>query len=265
MKIKYIKYAAEILYNSRMNMERLEKLPTNCIPLNKKDAYLIQENLVYKYLSSNGNISEIGKKVGCTNKAAQNQINVNEPFYGSLLSRYSKKSNNSLKIKNFFKPFIEPEFSFKIEKNIPIKNAPYSSEKIYKYIKTVLPSIEIVDSRFNDWTKVGINNLIADNGVNSFWIHGKETDKINEYNFLNHNVKVYINNKIVKQGNSKNVLSNPINSITWLVNNLAKQKKYLIKNSYISTGTCTPAIPVNKGDKVIADFGKLGKIRVNFI
>ena len=32
------------------------------------------------------------------------------------------------------------------------------------------------------------------------------------------------------------------------------------KNSYISTGTCTPAIPIKKGDKVIADFGKLGNV-----
>ena len=36
--------------------------------------------------------------------------------------------------------------------------------------------------------------------------------------------------------------------------------KSLPKNSYISTGTCTPAIPIQKGDEVIADFGKLGDV-----
>ena len=69
----------------------------------------------------------------------------------------------------------------------------------------------------------------------------------------------------MEEGNSKNVLKNPINSITWLVNSLAKQRKYLPQNSYISTGTCTPAIQVSRGDKVVADFGKLGKVKVNFI
>ena len=45
-----------------------------------------------------------------------------------------------------------------------------------------------------------------------------------------------------------------------VVNNLALSGKSLPKNSYISTGTCTPAIPVQKGDKVMANFGKLGNV-----
>ena len=36
--------------------------------------------------------------------------------------------------------------------------------------------------------------------------------------------------------------------------------KSLPKNSYVSTGTCTPAIPIKKGDEVMADFGKLGNV-----
>jgi 2-oxo-3-hexenedioate decarboxylase len=56
-------------------------------------------------------------------------------------------------------------------------------------------------------------------------------------------------------------MGNPINSLTWLINNLALIGKSLPKNSYISTGTCTPAIPIKKGDKVMADFGKLGNVR----
>ena len=265
MKIQYINKAADILYNSRINLKRIQSLPLQCNPSNKKEGYLIQDALINKYLLSKRNILVIGKKVGCTNKAAQDQINVNEPFYGNIISSYSAKSDCSLKTNNFFKPFIEPEFSFKIKKDIPIIDTPYSFEKICEYIELVLPSIEIVDSRFKDWTKVGINNLIADNAVNAFWIHGNETKKLNEYNFSNHKVNVYINNKIVEEGNSRNVLKNPINSITWLVNSLAKQGKYLSQNNYVSTGTCTPAIQVNKGDKVVADFGKLGKVEVNFI
>ena len=67
-------------------------------------------------------IKIIGKKVGCTNKEAQKQINVNEPFYGNLLSKYSKKSNTKLKFSSFFKPFIEPEFSFILAKTLKIEN-----------------------------------------------------------------------------------------------------------------------------------------------
>ena len=138
--------AANILYNCRIKLKRIDNLPINLIPQNKKEAYKIQDELVKKYIISNHNSSKIiGMKVGCTNKAAQDQINVKEPFYGNLFSIYSGISNCSINSKDFFKPFIEPEFSFKIGKELELDNAPYSSTEIYTYIESVLPSIEIVD------------------------------------------------------------------------------------------------------------------------
>ena len=265
MKISNINRAADILLESRIKLNRIENLPRNCTPVNKEEAYKIQNKLVNKYLLLDKKNKIIGKKVGCTNKAAQIQINVHEPFYGNLFSTYSSESNCIIQSKNFFGPFIEPEFSFKISKTLDISDAPYSINQIYNVIESVLPSIELVDSRFNDWKKVGIYNLIADNAVNAFWIYGKEINKINDINFSNHEVTLSINDKIIEKGNSSNVLDNPINSITWLVNTLAKQGRALTKNSYISTGTCTSAISIKKGDKICADFGTLGKVNFLFL
>ena len=121
-----------------------------------------------------------------------------------------------------------------------------------------MPSIEIVDSRFNDWTSIGINNIIADNGANAFWIKSRKEYNLSNINLNNHIVKVYINNKLLEIGNSNNVLSNPIHSLHWLLNTLSKKGKHLPKGSYVSTGTCTSAIPLNNKDIVIADFGSLG-------
>ena len=133
-------------------------------------------------------------------------------------------------------------------------------EIVSESISAVLPSIELVDSRFEDWTIVGVKNLIADNAVHAHWIYGEKINNLNSINFNNHSVDLLINGKLIDKGNSNNVMGNPINSLTWLINNLALSGKLLPKNSYISTGTCTPAIPIKKGDKVIADFGKLGNV-----
>ena len=265
MKIEKFNKAADILFNSRINLNRIAKLPRDCTPKNNKEAYTIQNALVDKYLLANKKNIVIGMKIGCTNKEAQEQLNINEPFYGNIFSFYSSKSNCSLNITEFFKPFIEPEFSFKINKKLDISKAPHTYEAVYKCIDLVLPSIEIVDSRFEDWTIAGIDNIIADNAANAYWIHGDEVYNLDLFNFNDHPVLLYINNKIVHRGNSNKVLNNPIHSLTWLINTLAQQGKNLDKNTYISTGTCTPATPVNKGDKICADFGKLGKVKFNFI
>ena len=64
--------------------------------------------------------------------------------------------------------------------------------------------------------------------------------------------------KVVDRFN--NVLNNPLNSLIWLINTLQKQGKNLNKNNYISTGTCTSAIPLSKKSKILVDFGILGTV-----
>jgi len=260
MDIAKINKAAEILYNSRINLKRIKKLPEDCVPQSYKEAYDIQEKLVNKYLIADKNNLLIGKKIGCTNKAAQIQLNINESFFGNMFSNNISKSNCIINSENYFSPFVEPEFSFIMKNELDILKAPYKPEIVCEAISAVLPSIELVDSRFEDWTVVGVKNLIADNAVHAHWIYGDEINKLNSINFNNHSVDLFINGNLIDKGNSNNVMGNPINSLTWLINNLALSGKSLPKNSYISTGTCTPAIPIKRGDKVTADFGKLGNV-----
>ena len=46
MDISKINKAAKILYNSRINLKRIKKLPEDCVPQTLKEAYDIQEELV---------------------------------------------------------------------------------------------------------------------------------------------------------------------------------------------------------------------------
>ena len=76
MKIDKINKAANILYNSRINLKKIKELPKDCTPKSMDEAYLIQDELTKKYLTSDNKNKLIGKKVACTNKAAQAQLNI---------------------------------------------------------------------------------------------------------------------------------------------------------------------------------------------
>tara|TARA_Y100000590_G_scaffold389256_1_gene464151 strand:+ start:1059 stop:1859 length:801 start_codon:yes stop_codon:yes gene_type:complete len=260
MKIDKINKAANILYNSRINLKKIKELPKDCTPKSMDEAYLIQDELTKKYLTSDNKNKLIGKKVACTNKAAQAQLNIKGSFFGNMFSNNISISNCKINPNFFFSPFVEPEFSFIISNELEISKAPYNVETVYNSISAVLPSIELVDSRYNDWTSVGVNNLIADNAVHAHWVFGKSIKNLGLFDFSNHSVKLFINDKLIEEGNASNVMGNPINSLTWLINNLALVGKKLPKNHYVTTGTCTKAIPISKGDQVKADFGKLGLV-----
>ena len=100
METKYINSAAKTLFNLKLNAKNILNLGKNLTPKNIQEAYLIQEELHNNYLLLNDNIC-IGKKVGCTNKEAQIQIGVSEPFYGNLFSNYSSSNYCKLKSTNF--------------------------------------------------------------------------------------------------------------------------------------------------------------------
>ena len=252
--------AANILYNSRINLKKIKELPKDCTPQSFEEAYSIQDELTKKYLSANKKTVLIGKKIGCTNKAAQIQLNVKESFFGNIFSDNISKSNCIINSEKYFSPYVEPEFSFVMKNELDISKAPYNVNTVYESILAILPSIEIVDSRYEDWTSVGVNNLIADNAVHAHWVFGTEVKDLSNFNLNNHSVDLLINKKLIEKGNSNNVMGNPINSLTWLINNLALMGKVLPKNHYISTGTCTKAIPISRGDNITADFGTLGTI-----
>ena len=255
-----ISKAADILYNSRINLKKIKALPEDCIPNSTKEAYEIQDEIAKKYIEKNKETLIVGKKIGCTNKAAQIQLNVKESFFGNIFSDNISKSNCIINSKKYFSPYVEPEFSFIMKNELDISKAPYNVSTVYKSILAILPSIEIVDSRYEDWTSVGVNNLIADNAVHAHWVFGTKVNDLSNFNLNNHSVDLLINEQLIEKGNSNNVMGNPINSLTWLINNLALIGKELPKNHYISTGTCTKAIPISKGDNITADFGKLGTV-----
>ena len=212
-----INKAADILYNSRIKIKRIKELPKDCAPKSMQEAYVIQDELTKRYLSTNEKTEIIGKKIGCTNKAAQIQLNIRESFFGNMFSNNISKSNTIINPSKYFSPFVEPEFSFVMKNELDVSKAPYSPNIVYESISEVLPSIELVDSRYEDWTSIGVNNLIADNAVHAHWVFGTEISNLNLFNFNNHSVDLFINGKLIDKGNSSNVMGNPINSLTWLI------------------------------------------------
>ena len=265
MEIKNILLAAKILFKHRLNCTGLNTLPKYLIPQNINEAYKIQNELKILYLTLNENYC-IGKKVGCTNKFAQEQLNVFEPFYGNLFSKFSQINGCILKSKNFYKPFIEPEISFRLKEDININEGPYHYNDAFKLFDIMYPSIELVDFRFGKNIKqVGIHNLIITNGASEFYIKSNNIFNLSEIDLNNQKVKLLINNKIIDEGNTNNVLGNPINSAIWLINKLINIGEPMLRGQCITTGTCTKAIEVVKNSIIKADFGRLGCVEFEYI
>ena len=264
--MKYIdaQDSAKFLFKHRQNKSSINDLPNKLTPKTYYEAYIIQEELKLLYLSLKDNIS-IGKKVGCTSLDGQKQLDISEPFYGNLFSRFYEVEPKNISSKKFSKPFIEPEIALRVKEDINISQAPFSIKDIDDLFDGFVCSLEIVDFRFNKNLKdIGAYNLIATNGASEFWIRNSEVFSMNNINFDDHKIKISFNNVIVGQGNVNKVMENPLNSGLWLINKIAEKGETLLKGQFISTGTCTKAHELTPNNKVSADFGKFGKIEFHY-
>ncbi len=255
--------AAETLFDMRLHKRMVAGLPPEARPASLADGYRVQELLVARRIAQLGG-KAIGYKAAATNETAQKQMDVDGPFFGTLLSATSHKSPAMLRASDFTLRIVEAEFGFEMGADVPPSPVPYTAETVAPFVAFAIPAIEVVDHRFNDWRAVGAPTLAADNAIHGVWIEGRPVHYRPSFNLSAHPVEVIVNGKPWRTGSGANVLGDPLNVVAWLANELPKHGRQLKRGEKISTGTTAEVYFANEGDRVTADFGVLGSAEVRF-
>src|SRR5258708_995795 len=249
----------ELLARARINHQRLPELPAAIRPKTPGEAYVVQDELVDRLLAHYGG-SVIGYKIACTNVTAQRQLGVDAPFAGRLLSAFFHENPSRVESGQFFMRVVEAEFAFEMARDLPPSAAPRSRQEIADSVKGVIPGIEIVDSRFDDWTTIGAPSLIADNACNAAWVKGRLLTDWQSIDLAAQAVRVTVNGKLLREGAGSNVLGHPLHALEWLVHNLSGRGLGLKAGQYVTTGVTTEVYMAERGDQITADFGPVGSV-----
>jgi 2-keto-4-pentenoate hydratase len=255
--------AAQILIEARISKFRIPELPVSARPTVEVDAYGAQRNLVERLLRHYGG-EVIGYKIACTNALAQRQLSVTGPFYGHLLSPFCYNSPAQLDSAQFDMRLIEAEFAFRIGRDLPPVDSPRSREEIADAIDGLLPGIELVDSRYDSWTTVGVLSLISDNACNAGWVRGTLIQDWKRFYLASQAVRLYVNDQLKQEGNGAAVLGHPLNALQWLVEKLNSHGLGLKAGQFVTTGVTTGVYEAVQGDSIRADFGDVGQVEVRF-
>lgn len=254
--------AAEALMNVRRNRARIERLPDGMAPDTPEEGYAIQKVFRPIYSGEAGG-TQIGWKIGCTNEKAQAHLGIDEPFYGGIYANTTQVSPAEFQASGFFMTVIEAEIGFRLRDPLPAAAAPYDPGSVADAIECAFPCMEIVDSRYHEWTTIGAPHIVADNGSHGGWVHGNPVDNWHELDLAEVEVTLKANSELVREGNGFAVMGNPLNALTWLANVRAVYANDGLKaGDVISTGTTIDVYDAKAGDELIADFGPLGEVRL---
>jgi 2-keto-4-pentenoate hydratase len=220
-------------------------------------AYAIQKELVTLRKARGEKV--VGKKIGLTSFAVQKQLGVDQPDYGILFDTMDVSRSKSIDSSKLILPKVEGELAFILGKDITSKNI--TMDILVDAIAEVRASIEVVDSRVEDWN-IQISDTIADNASGSHFILGEDNKLLNNLNPETISMKLYKNGKLSSEGNGRACMDNPLNAALWLAQKMNNQGEPLCKGEVLLSGALGPMVSVIKGDDIRMDMDGFASIHL---
>ncbi len=201
----------------------------------------------------------IGYKIAGTNPAARAHLKIEAPFFGRLYDAMTSLSPATVAYADLLRVH-EPEIAIEIGRDLDPAEAPFDAARIEAATRAVMPAIEIIGTPFTPWAQAGAANLVADNAAHGHWIRGAPLRDWSGLDLMDGAVSLSIDGEVKATGKGRNVDGGAFGAAAWLANALAERGRGLKRGDYITTGSVTPPIPVEPGQRVLADFGPLGAI-----
>jgi 2-keto-4-pentenoate hydratase len=259
MDLSHVQQAAQFLWDCRVAKRPVAALPPELTPRSLADAYSIQEKLV-TLLSEN----VAGWKVGLTTPQAQAANHTDRPISGRLLEDRVYRSPTVLAGDGFFLRVVEAELAFVFHKSFNSEDGPFTRDQIISGIDCVRPAIEICESRFIDCDILELPSIVADNSNHGALVLGNAITSFQDIDASNLVVTLSSNNHDSIVGNTNSVLGDPVNSLLWLINDEAGPPRVIEAGQIVASGACA-AITLARGPvRILADFGALGNVVVDF-
>lgn len=246
--------ASDILVRHWRDGTTLDELPPPLRPADRAEAYLIQAHL--ERLSAR---PLAGWKIAATSLAGQRHIAVDGPLAGRLLAEMVHPDGAALTFGANRMRVAEAEFAFRMARDLPPRAKPYEHGEVLAAVAALHLAIEIPDSRYTDFTRVGAAQLIADNACGHQFVLGPEAPAFwRDVDLAGHRVIGRVGARLEREGIGANVLGDPRTALVWLANELSQHGLTLARDHIVTTGTCLVPLEILPGDEVSVDFGTFG-------
>lgn len=235
-------------------------LPAGLRPQSRGDGYDIQAKVARL-----SNAPLFGWKIAATSAGGQKHINVNGPLAGRLLADRVLKDGAEISLAHNIMRVGEAEFAFRMKRWLPGRGRLYAVAEVMDAVDTLHPAIEVPDTRYQNFTEVGAEQLIADNAAADYFVLGAAApDTWRDLDLVTHQVTASIPGKMERVGTGAIVLGDPRIALTWVANELAAVGTPLEAGHVVTTGTCVPPLPLEPGDTMINDMGVFGRVSARF-
>lgn len=230
------------------------------------DAYAVQQAWVDLQIANGAHL--VGRKIGLTSRAMQQQMKIDEPDFGALLDYMIMRSGVQLRHADFVDPKLEVEVAFIIGQRL--SGDSVTVEQVLAATEFVQPALELIDARSHRVHPVTkrprtIVDTIADNAADAGVILGGTKVAPTDVDLRWIGAIFSCNGVVEETGLAAGVLGHPANGIAWVARRLAPYGQAIEPGQIVLAGSFTRASATRPGDEFVADYGPLGTVTCSFV
>ena len=200
-------------------------------------AYAIQAHNTAARIAAGGRL--VGRKIGLTSKAVQQQLGVDQPDYGMLFADMARCEALDIDLADLLQPKVEAEVAFVLGRDLVDPRMTVAD--LYRAVEFVVPAIEIVDSRIANWD-IGIVDTIADNASSGLYVLGSSPARLGDADLRLVGMVMERRGEPVSVGAGAACLGSPLNALLWLVRIMAQTDYPLREGDTVLSGALGPTL-----------------------
>jgi 2-keto-4-pentenoate hydratase len=233
------------------------------VELGTKDvasAYAVQAEVTRRGLAGGRRL--VGRKIGLTSKAVQQQLGVDQPDYGALFADMEIATGGEVRTAGLIQPRIEAEIAIMLDRDL--EEPDITMGELMRAVAYIVPALEIVDSRIKDW-KITILDTVADNGSSARYVLGAAPKRLTDLDLEACGMAMTRNGAIVSVGSGAACLGHPLKAALWLARAMSAAGHSLRAGDVVLTGALGPVSPATSGEFYEARISGFAPVNVRFV
>ncbi|NHC23353.1 2-keto-4-pentenoate hydratase [Nocardioides sp. IC4_145] len=222
-------------------------------------AYAVQSHLVAARRAAGATV--VGRKIGATSLAVQQQLGVDQPDFGWLFDDMDLSGADEVPMSGLLQPKAEAEVAFVL--GADLDEGPLDAAQVRGAVDHAVAALEIVDSRIAGWD-ISFGDTVADNASSGLYVLGTERRTLDEVEPVDVTMRMTIDGEEVSTGTGAACLGDPLNALAWLARAARAYGEPLRAGQVVLSGALGPMRDVHPGATVVAEISGLGSVTARF-